>query len=113
MSRFIIDANLPRRFHLWATADFVFAKDFDLSWSDGAIWDHALANDLVIVTIDSDFHDRMLIDERCPRIVHFKLHNLRLREWHPLVTRIWPQIVALVETHRYVAVYRDRIDAQA
>ena len=109
--RFLIDVNLPRRFHLWATADFVFAKDIDQSWPDDAIWTYALAHDLVIVTVDTDFYDRALVATVCPKIVHFKLYNLRLREWHPLVTRVWPQIVVLVATHRMVIVYRDRIDA--
>jgi predicted nuclease of predicted toxin-antitoxin system len=110
MPRFIIDVNLPRRFHLWATADFVFAKDIDPTWPDEAIWDFALANDLIIVTVDTDFYDRALISDICPKIVHFKLYNLRLKDWHPLVTRLWPQITALIETHRMVIVYRDRID---
>jgi predicted nuclease of predicted toxin-antitoxin system len=110
MSRFLIDVNLPRRFHLWATAEFSFVKDFDTSWSDDTIWDHALANGLVIVTVDADFYDRALIATNCPKIVHFKLYNLRLRDWHPLVTRMWPKIVTQIETSRMVIVYRDRID---
>ena len=31
-----------------------------------------------------------------------RLRNMRIRDWHPLVTAIWPRIVTLV--------YRDRID---
>lgn len=111
MPRFIIDVNLPHRFHHWATADFVFAKDFDVSWPDDAIWDYAFANDLVIVTVDTDFYDRALVAKTGPKIIHFKLYNLRLKDWHPLVSRVWPQVVTLVDTHRMVIVYRDRIDA--
>ena len=111
MARFIVDVNLPRRFHVWAAGDFVFAHDFNPSWPDAAIWDYALANDLIIVTVDTDFHDRALIAAQCPKIVHFKLYNMRLKDWHPLVTRIWPQVVSLIGTHRMVIVYRDRIDA--
>jgi predicted nuclease of predicted toxin-antitoxin system len=73
MPRFNIDVNLPRRFHLWATANFVFAKDIDPLWPDEAIWDHALENDLIIVTVDTDFYDRALISDICPKIVHFRL----------------------------------------
>lgn len=109
--RFLVDVNLPRRFHLWAGADFEFVRDLDASWPDNAVWSHALDNELVIVTVDSDFYERALLDERCPKIIHFKLYNLRLADWHPLVTRIWPGIVALIATHRMVIVYRDRIDA--
>ncbi len=110
MARFIIDVNLPRRFHLWATSDFVFAKDFDQAWPDDEIWNHALAENLVIVTVDTDFYDRALVTAVCPKIIHFKLYNLRLRDWHPLVTRLWPQILTLVDGHQMVIVYRDRID---
>ena len=111
MPRFFIDVNLPRRFHLWASGDFVFAHDFNPSWPDEAIWDQALANNLVIVTVDTDFYDRALISATCPKIIHFKLYNMRLKDWHPLVTRIWPQVVTLIDAHRMVIVYRDRIDA--
>lgn len=111
MQGFLIDVNLPRRFHLWASGDFTFAHDFDPSWSDAALWDHALAHDLVIVTVDTDFYDLALVAPTCPKIIHFKLYNLRLRDWHPLVTRLWPQAVGLIAMHRMVIVYRDRVDA--
>ena len=81
MACFLIDVNLPRRFPLWATADFLFVRDFDQSSPDDAIWKYALANDLVIVTVDSDFHDRALVSSVSPKIVHLKLYNLRLKEW--------------------------------
>ena len=111
MPRFLIDVNLPRHFHLWTTSDYMFARDFDQSWPDDAIWTHALVNDFVIVTVDTDFYDRALVATTCPKIIHFKLFNLRLRDWHPLVTRVWPQIEELIAHHRMVIVYRDRIDA--
>ncbi len=110
MSRFLIDVNLPRRFHLWATGDFEFAHDHDPSWSDAQLWDYARANDLSIVTVDSDFHDRTLVSQTGPKVIHLLLNNLRLRDWHPLMTKIWPTIRTLSQDHRLVVVYRDRID---
>lgn len=111
MPKFLIDANLPRWFHLWAGEGFEFAHDDNPSRSDDDLWNYALANDLVIVTVDGDFHDRRILQDYGPKIIHFRLRNMRLRDWHPIVTAAWPKIAALIEHHRMVIVYADRIDA--
>lgn len=103
--------NLPRRFHLWTGPGFEFAHDAEPSWSDDERWRYALANDVTIVTVDGGFHDRRILSDTGPRIIHFRLRNMRLREWHPFVSAAWPRIVALIEHHRMVIGYSDRIDA--
>ena len=61
MARYLIDANLPRWFSLWAGGDCEFVHDLGADWSDSKIWDYAAANGLTIVSKDADFSDRALI----------------------------------------------------
>ena len=44
MARYLIDANLPRWFSLWAGGDCDFVHDLGAGWSDTQIWDYAAVN---------------------------------------------------------------------
>ncbi len=61
MARYLIDANLPRRFSLWSGGDCELVHDLGADWSDTRIWNHAAAHALTIVSKDADFSDRVLL----------------------------------------------------
>src|SRR5437588_12494695 len=61
MAGYLIDANLPRWFSLWADGNCQFVHDLDPAWSDSEIWRYAEERGLTIVTKDADFSDRVLI----------------------------------------------------
>jgi len=63
MRQFLIDANLPYYFSIWHGANYTYVQDIEPSWSDSEIWRYAAAHNLVIVTKDSDFSDRVLLSE--------------------------------------------------
>jgi predicted nuclease of predicted toxin-antitoxin system len=79
--------------------------------SDADLWAHAKANDLVIVSKDADFSDRILVSEPPPRVVHLRFGNLRRNEFHAFLAQIWPRVEQLLESNKLVNVYRDRIEA--
>ncbi|WP_353851558.1 DUF5615 family PIN-like protein [Microcystis sp. LE19-195.1E] len=64
-----------------------------------------------MVTKDADFSDRIMLDFSPPKVVHLRFGNIRKREFHQFLARIWPQIEALVIEHKLVNVYLDRIEA--
>ena len=64
----------------------------------------------MIVTKDSDFSAWALLAEPPPRVVHFRIGNLRLRDFAALVERIWPTIDQLVVDHRLIIVRTDAIE---
>lgn len=43
--------------------------------------------------------------------MHLRIGNLRRADFHAFLTRVWPQIEALLPTHKLVNVYPDRIEA--
>jgi len=111
MPRFLIDVNLPYRFSLWAGDDCVHMRDIGETWTDTWIWQYARERDMVIVSKDTDFSDRAMISGPPPRVVHLRLGNMRMRDFHALISRLWPSIVALSVANRLIRVYQDRIEA--
>ncbi len=111
MRRFLIDANLPYRFSLWQGSDCEHVQDIRADLSDTEVWLHARARHQVIVTKDADFSHWIMLSSPPPKVIHFRTGNLRLRDFHALAHRLWPQICDLVENHKLVIVWPDRIEA--
>ena len=111
MPRFLIDVNLPYRFSLWSGDDCIHMRDIGETWTDSQIWEYARDGDLVIVSKDADFSDRVMVSTPPPRVVHIRFGNMRMRDFHTLVSTLWPRIVTLSMTNRLVGVYENRIEA--
>jgi predicted nuclease of predicted toxin-antitoxin system len=110
MSRFLIDANLPYRFACWRGPDFEHVFDHDDRWSDRDIWDYARFHDQVIVTKDADFSNWIICSSPPPRVVHLRVGNMRIRDLHAFVQRIWPTVAKAVEAYKLVIVRADTIE---
>lgn len=110
MARFLVDVNLPYYFSLWNDDDYIHQMDIDDTWTDQQIWEYAREENLVIVTKDTDFYNSILISEPPPKVIHLKIGNMRLKEMHEFLNRIWPEVLELVETCKLVSVYSDRIE---
>lgn len=65
----------------------------------------------MIVTRDARFSARILISAPRPWGVHLRPGNMRRRDFHALLARVWPRLEALLPDHKMVAVYEDRIEA--
>jgi predicted nuclease of predicted toxin-antitoxin system len=46
-----------------------------------------------------------------PWIVHIRFGNLRRKDFHRLLAKMWPQIERLLPTYKLICVYRDRIES--
>ena len=111
--RFLIDANLPYRFDLWRGIAFTHVFDLDDTWTDNRIWSHAREQDFVIVSKDADFSDRIILAEPPPRIIHIRVGNMKMREFHGFIARVWPQAALLIESHKLVVVHQSVIECIA
>ena len=109
MPRFLIDTNLPRRLAIWNNPDFDWVADHDDTWSDSQVWEYARQNDLIIVTKDADFSDRIMLSGPPPRVVHVRAGNMRLRELREFLLRVWPAIHEAAPTHKLLVVRGDSI----
>jgi predicted nuclease of predicted toxin-antitoxin system len=111
MLKFLIDVNLPYYFSLWHGEEFVHQRDIDDEWTDDLIWKYAMKNDLIIITKDADFSHRIIFHTPPPKVIHIRFGNLKMRQFFDVMTTHWPQALSLIEDHKLVSIYLDRVEA--
>ncbi len=111
MARYLIDVNLPYYFSLWRGESYQHLRDLNDEWSDSEVWRFAAERDLTIVSKDTDFSGRAMLQTPPPRVIHICLGNLRIREFHQLISGVWRPVCELSERHRLVRIFVDRIEA--
>jgi predicted nuclease of predicted toxin-antitoxin system len=111
MARYLIDVNLPYYFSIWRGDEYLHLRDVGDNWTDGRIWVYAKEMDLTIVSKDADFSDRILISDPPPRVIHIRIGNLKMREFHQAIAQRWDTICHLSRSHKLVQVFEDRIEA--
>jgi len=111
MTKYLIDVNLPRHIPLWENQEFIHQVDINDEWSDQEIWKYAKENSLTIVSKDSDFSNRMMAASPPPRVIPFRIGNMRLRQFISFIALRWNKIQELSDQHKLVAVYLERIEA--
>jgi len=111
MKGILLDENIPANITFRPNLPVTLANELGQSLSDSALWDHAKLHELVIVSKDADFTNRILLSNPPPWIVHLRFGNLRKREFHALLARLWPQVETLLPKHKLVIVYADLIEA--
>jgi len=110
MKGFLFDENLPTRLRFSPTLPVVPFSDAGQNPNDSQIWEFAKKQELVIVSKDTDFSDRIITRNPPPWVVHLRFGNLRRNEFHVLLARFWPQIETLLKNHKLINVYKDRIE---
>jgi predicted nuclease of predicted toxin-antitoxin system len=110
MMGFLFDENLPTRLRFSPKLPIVPAAKVGRNPSDSQLWEYARKHDLVIVSKDADFSDRIITQTPPPRVVHLRFGNLRRDDFHALLARVWPRIETLLKRHKLVNVYADRLE---
>jgi predicted nuclease of predicted toxin-antitoxin system len=110
MARYLLDANLPRYFSIWDSDDYVHQLDIGPRWRDTEIWQHAKDNGLTIITKDSDFSHRVMVSDPPPRVIHIRLGNMHMRQFHSIVSKCWEDVLQMSREHRLVTVWKDRLE---
>ena len=110
MPGFLIDANLPYYFSLWQLPDYIHVFDINEHWSDEEIWDYARDNNLIIITKDVDFTNKVLLKGAPPKVIYIRTGNLTLTAFYHFLQQHWTVILNLIEHASIVNVYKDRIE---
>ncbi len=110
MKGFLFDENLPSRLTFLPKLPIVSAASVGRQPSDSQIWEFARKEQLAIVSKDADFSDRIIVRSPPPWVVHLRFGNLRKRDFHARLARLWPQIETLLKSHKLVNVYSDRLE---
>ncbi|MBK8722843.1 MAG: DUF5615 family PIN-like protein [Saprospiraceae bacterium] len=111
MAKYLIDANLPYYFGLWNNSDFKHVKDLNDTWSDDEIWNYAKNNNLIIITKDTDFSNKVMLKGAPPKVIHLRIGNLKIKDFHRLLSNDWEFIIDVIKDSSLVNVYIDRIES--
>ena len=110
MKGFLFDQNLPARMTFKPALPVIATTALGPNPTDSEVWEHAKQKRLVIVSKDTDFSDRIIVNTPPPWVVHLRFGNLRRLDYHALLARVWPQIETLLQSHKLVNVYADRVE---
>jgi predicted nuclease of predicted toxin-antitoxin system len=110
MKGFLLDENLPSRLRFSPGLPLVAFSKVSRHPSDADIWHYARRHELVIVSKDADFSDRIIMQSPPPWVVHLRFGNLKRKEFHARLARVWPQVETLLKTHKLVNVHADRLE---
>lgn len=110
MGKYLIDVNLPSRFSVWAGADYEHVVQINDELKDSEIWEYAKANNLTIVTKDADFSDMVMVNDPPPRVIHIKLGNMKMKDLHQLISKIWDDVLSLSDEFKLIRVYSNKIE---
>ncbi|MCI0748053.1 MAG: DUF5615 family PIN-like protein [Verrucomicrobia subdivision 3 bacterium] len=110
MKGFLLDENLPKRVQFTPSLPVLFVSQVGSSPTDTQVWEFARQRELVIVSKDADFAERLITHQPPPWVIHLRFGNLRKKDFHALLARVWPQIEAVLKSHKLVNVYADRIE---
>lgn len=111
MVKFLIDVKLPTKFSLWNSDNFTFVKDIDTRLPDSQIWEMAKAKNLIVVTKDRDFYDRILQSSPPPKVIYIRFGNVKMNEFYNIISNGWDTAIDLAQTHKLVLFYKDRVEA--
>lgn len=100
MKGFLFDENLPSRIQFKTSLPLIPRSALLASPTDTQVWEFARQGDLAIVSKDADFSERIILHIPPPRVVHIRFGNLRRKDFHTLLARVWPQVEALLKTHK-------------
>ena len=107
---YLIDSNLPYHFDLWESPRFIHVNDLNDKWTDEEIWEYAKLNDLIIISKDVDFSNKIIVKSPPPKVIHIKVGNLKIRDLHKFLLAIWPSIDKKIKKFKLINVYKDKIE---
>jgi predicted nuclease of predicted toxin-antitoxin system len=111
MVKFIIDANLPEQMPAWSSEDFIHVNQIERKWKDGQIWNYARDRNLIIISKDSDFGNRIMLVSPPPKVIHFKTGNMLIEQFQKFLEHNWEEIIKLSSDHKLVKVFTTYIEA--
>lgn len=109
MIKYLVDVNLPKKFSFFNSSEFIHVVDINPFWGDNEIWNYALKNNLIILTKDSDFYFKSIGKRPLPKIIYFKLGNMRLNQLHTYFLNNWEKLNIFISEYFLVIAYADKI----
>jgi predicted nuclease of predicted toxin-antitoxin system len=110
MAKYLIDVNLPSKFSVWAGEEYQHVININDELKDSEIWEHAKTNNLTIITKDADFSDMVMANNPPPKVIHIKLGNMKMRDFHQLINNIWDDVLNMSNDYKLVKVFKTKLE---
>ena len=111
MKHLLIDENLPASLAQILPVECSHATDIGPQPSDNQLWILARENDWTILTRNSDFFDRIMLEGPPPKVIWVRLGNIRKADLETLLVRLWPTISNLLADADWVEVHPTSLEA--
>ena len=114
MIRLLLDQGLPRTTALYLKGqgwDVLHVGDIGLSKAkDLELIEYAKENGRVVVTLDSDFHAYLAVNNaEAPSVIRIRREGLKALEMAKLIISIWPKIDLAIQHGAMVTVTEESI----
>lgn len=110
MAKFLVDSNIPQTLNAWQNENFLYAIKLNIERDDSVIWDYAKQHALTIITKDTDFVNRIIVSIPPPKVIHFRLGNMRYSDFRIFVRDNWERISLYSLNFKLVLVYPNSIE---
>lgn len=111
MKHLLIDENLPASLAQLFSVECSHATDIGPQPSDNELWILARENDWTVLTRDTDFFDRIMLEGSPPKVIWVRLGNIRKADLESLLVRLWPAISNLLADADLVEVHPTSLEA--
>jgi predicted nuclease of predicted toxin-antitoxin system len=110
MTHLLIDENLPASLVDVLPLDCSHATELGAQPTDLQLWSHARDQDWTILTRDTDFFDRLMLEGPPPKVIWVRLGNIRRKNLENLLLRLWPRITELLEEADLIEVHPESLE---
>jgi predicted nuclease of predicted toxin-antitoxin system len=111
MKHLLIDENLPISLGRLLPTPCSHATDLGDQPSDLELWHHARRMDWTILTRDTDFFDRIMLDGPPPKVIWVRLGNIRKMDLESMLQKLWPAICHLLLDADLVEVHPSSLES--
>jgi predicted nuclease of predicted toxin-antitoxin system len=111
VNHLLIDENLPASLAATLPVECSHATDLGSQPTDRQLWQHARERNWNILTRDTDFFDRLMLDGPPPKVIWVRLGNIRKKDLESLLLRLWPRISDLLLGADLVEIHRDALES--
>lgn len=110
MPIYIIDSNLPSTVPVWNNEKYIHVLEISDRFSDGDIWEHAITNNLIIITKDVDFYNRYLTSSNSPKVIWFRTGNIKKKTFYQFVESIWHEVNVMLTSSSFIIIYEEKLE---
>lgn len=111
MIHLLIDENLPSSLAQLLPVRTTHATDLFTQATDAQLWEIARENNWILLTRDTDFFDRIMLEGPPPKVIWVRLGNIRKAALQEILVKLWPAIYDLLADSELIQIHPHALEA--